>query len=267
MDSEKKNPSQPQSVLEALGNVVLEMAKKSEEIEARKSPEQRAREAEQSRQRAEAYALEKVKKEQSRCDALFRLWLKRDTWLIYDEAMPLTKAEKPDTETIFNLRDENLWVLVQSCAGHSLQIINLDEKPNKWRVVPFEWVRWLKLKEQVVHPQLEELLYPNNTALPSFKTTKAIQTRETIKRDRQKAIKDFALKAEELAIKNHQQWNRHAIPVTKLDFLKVFGALNPAYKKINMATFDRDIVDIGLKFKRGTSSNKNNMLNALFRII
>lgn len=234
--------------------------------EARKSPEQRAHEAEQSRLRAQAIAQEKAKKKHSQLNDLFKDWIKRDTWLIFDEAMPLIKAEKPEEETMFNLRDEKLWSLVQSCAGYSLQLLNLEAKPKQWRVKPFEWLRWLKEKEQYIHPQLVELLYPKTEIQPTLKTAKAIQSREVFKRDRQKAIKAFALEAERLARKNNIDWSSEAIPVTKADFLQVLGAVNPAYKKISKDTFDNDITEIGLKFKRGTKSNKNNVLKTMFSI-
>jgi len=232
--------------------------------EARKSPEQRAYEAQQAALRAKATAIEKTKKEQIRCNELFKIWIKRDTWLVYDEAMPLIKAEKPDYETLFNPRNSEFWELVQSCAGHSLQLINPEAKPKQWRVKPFEWVRWLKEKEQYVHPQLEALIYPKSNIQPMLKTAKATNSREIAKRDRQKAIREFASQAEELFRKHHQEWDSKAIPVTKEDFLQVLEKVNPACKKISKDTFDRDIADIGLSFKRGTKSNKNNVLKTLF---
>lgn len=261
-----RDTNNPPSLFEALGRIATEFSKANAENEARKSPEQRAQEAKQAAIRAEANAIEKTKKEQIRCAELLKIWIKRDTWLIYDEAMPLTKAEKPEEETMFNLRDEKLWALIQSCAGHSLQIINLDAKPKQWRVKPFEWVKWLKLKEQFIHPQLEVLMYPKTNIQSTLKTAKAIQSREIIKRDRQKAIKTFAEEIETRAQKLHIDWKREEIPVTKADFLEVLGKLNPAYKKISMDTFDRDIADIGLSFKRGTKSNKNNVLKTIFSI-
>lgn len=254
------------SVLEVLGLIASEYSAARSENEARKSPEQLALEAQQARLRNEALALEKAKKEKGKRDVLFKSWIKLDTWLVFDEALPLTKAEKPEIETVLNQRDSSLWKLVIGCAGHSLQLINLDAKPKQWRVKPFEWVRWLKEKEQYIHPQLIELIYPKTSILPTIQTAKAIQSREIKKRDRQKAIKVFALKADELARKKGIEWNNEAIPVTKADFLQVFGKVNAAYIEISLNKFDRDIADIGLKFKRGTKSNKNNMLKQLFTI-
>lgn len=51
--------------------------------------------------------------------------------------------------------------------------------------------------------------------------------------------------------------------MTKSDFLKALGSQNPDYKKISMSSFDRDIADIGLKFKSGTKINKNNILKQI----
>lgn len=266
LENYQKNAGNPPSFLEGLALIANEYTQTKAAIEARKSPEQRAQEAKQAQLTARAYALEKAKKEQAKRNDLLRSWIKRDTWLVYEEAMPLAKAEKPDVETLFNSRDEKLWALIQSCAGHSLQLINPDAKPKQWRVKPFEWVRWLKLKEQFVHPQLETLIYPKNEIQPTLKTAKAIQSREIIKRDRQKAIKTFATEAQARAKKQNIDWNNEAIPVTKGDFLEVLGRENSAYKKISLDTFDRDIAEIGLKFRRGTKSNKNNVLKTLFSI-
>jgi len=266
LESHQKNAGDPPSFLEGLFLIANEYSIAKTANESRKSPEQRAQEAKQAQLSAKEFALEKAKKEQTKRDILLRSWIKRDTWLIYDEALPLTKAVKPDYETLFSPRDSDLWELVQSCAGHSLTLVNKEANPKQWLVEPFEWVRWLKEKGQHVHPQLVELLYPRTEIQPALKTAKAIQSREIKKRDRQKAIRTFALEAETRARKNNIVWNKEEIPVTKSDFLKVFGILNPAYKKINMATFDRDIADIGLKFKRGTKSNKNNVLKSIFSI-
>jgi hypothetical protein len=237
------------------------------EAEARKSPEQRTREAEVTRKKFQAHAQDKIKKEHIKLKTLFNDWIKRDTWLIYDEAMPLIKAEEPEEETIFSSRDRKLWSIVQSCAGHSLNLINPEAKPKQWKVKPFEWIRWLKEKEQYIHPLLIELLYPKISIPPTIKTAQAINTREQNKRDRINAIKAFNLKAGELARKQGIEWSDDAIPVTKADFRQVLGTVNTAYKKISSDSFDRDIAEIGLKFKRGTKSNKNNILKQIFSIV
>ena len=248
--------------LKAMHEGLSKLQEQQAQIRARMTPEQLAEE----RRQIQVRQIAKEEKEKAKLNEFFKSWLKRDAWLIYDEAMPLTKAEKPEEETILNLRDGKLWSLVQSCAGHSLQIINLDAKPKQWRVKPFEWVSWLKLKEQYIHPQLEALIYPQTSIQPTLKTAKAIQSREIKKRDRQKAIKVFATEAETLAKKQNIDWSNEAIPVTKSDFLEVLAKVNPAYKKISIDTFDRDIADIGLKFKRGTKSSKNNVLKEIFGI-
>lgn len=266
LDNRQKNADKPLSLLEGLALIANEYNQVKTANEVRKNPQQRAQEAKQAQLRAQAISLEKNKKEQIERNELLKHWIKRDTWLVYDEAMPLIKAEKPDYETLFSPRDSVLWELVQSCAGHSLQLTNIAAPTKQWRVKPFEWVRWLKLKEQYIHPQLEALIYPKTEIQPTLKTTKATQSREIKKRDRQKAIKAFALEAETRAKKQNIDWDHEAISVTKSDFLEVLAKVNPAYKKISIDTFDRDIADIGLKFKRGTKSNKNNVLKEIFGI-
>jgi hypothetical protein len=266
VENSKINGGPTPSLLEIATLMMHEYSTTQAAKEASKSPEQQAREAEQLRLKAHTNAQEKAKKEHTKLNNLFKDWLKRDTWLVLDEAMLLIKAEKPEDDTIFNLKDERLWTLVQSCAGYSLQLLNLEGKPKQWRVKPFEWVRWLKEKEQYVHPQLVELLYPKTDIKPTLRTARAIQSREIHKRERQKAIKAFAIEAEKRARKNNIDWSNEAIPVTKVDFLRVLGYVNPVYKKITKGTFDNDIAEIGLKFKRGTKSNKNNVLKVLFSI-
>ncbi len=262
----KADPSSKPSIAEVLGLIVTSYSEVVTANEARKSPEQRAREAKQSQLAAHANRLEKAHKNEIELNNFFEEWLKRDTWLIYDEAMPLIKGEKPEAEGFLNLRDTKLWELVQSCATHSLTLTNKEVKPKQWRVKPFEWIRWLLGKKEKIHPQLITLVYPKTSIPPALKTTKANNSREILKRDRQKAIKAFALEAEIRARKNNIEWSKEEIAVTKSDFLKVLGTINPVYKKITAGTFDNDITDIGLKFKRGTKSNKNNMLNKLFSI-
>lgn len=260
--TDNNNTDKTLNFLNAIHEELRKHQERQAQTRARMTPAQLADE----RKQIQARQIAKEEKENAKLDSFFKLWLKRDTWLMYDEAMPLTKAEKPEEETIFNLRDEKLWSLIQSCAGHSLQLINPEAKPKQWRVKPSEWVHWLKLKEQFIHPQLEALIYPKTNIQPTLKTAKAIQSREIIKRDRQKAIKTFAEEIEMRAQKLHIDWKREEIPVTKADFLEVLGKLSPAYNKISMDTFDRDIADIGLSFKRGTKSNKNNVLKTIFSI-
>lgn len=247
-------------------NALEEFTKERKEAEARKSPEQRALEARQAELRTQALKREKINKEHSRCDALFNEWIKRDTWLIYDEAMPLTKGEKPESETILNLRDNKLWDLVQACANHSLKVINFEKKPEQWRVNPYEWVRWLKEKDCKVHQQLANLVYPKTNIPPTIKTAKANNSRELIKAHRLKALRAFSSQVEELSRKANITWDMQAIPVTKKEFLEVFHKLNPAIKKISEDSFDRDIAEIGIKFQRGIKSSKNNKLKLIFKI-
>ncbi|HQS44211.1 MAG: hypothetical protein B7Y16_06275 [Methylotenera sp. 24-45-7] len=263
-----ENPAKTPAILaiEKLLEGFKEIQQKRDEIESKKSPEQKALEARQLAIQREKDQIDQLNKQHTKFDNLFNSWLKRDTWLIYDEAIPLTKGEVPEYETMFNPRDTNLWSLVQSCANQSLKIINPDAKSKLWKVKPFEWVRWLKEKEQTVHPQLQELVLPKAPISLVSKTVAAIKTREKIKAERIGAIKAFSLKAGEMARKQNIEWNDQEIPVTKADFLEVFTKLNTAFKKISITSFDRDIAEIGIKFKRGTKSNKNNVLKRFFSI-
>jgi hypothetical protein len=263
LNDKEINPNSKNKFLDALLVVGNEYIKVNKENEARKSPEQRAHEARLREAETQALKAVKLEKEKTKAKELFKTWLKRDTWRIYDEAIPLSKGEKPE-DLLFN--DEDLWKLVQRCVNQSLSIINPDAKPKLWLVKPFEWVRWLKEKDLSIHPQLAELLLPASPAHANIQTTQAIKSRERAKAERIKAIKSFVIKVSELARSQNLVWNSQAIPVTKNEFLHVFYSQNSAIKKIKKDSFDRDIAEIGIKFKRGTKSNKNNMLNVIFSI-
>lgn len=253
----------PKTGLEVLGMMLEEFQKAKIASEARKTPAQLAIEKEQAALRSIELQKERELKEKKFISTLYDLWLKRDTWLVFDEATYLSAGKKPQESTIFDTNTES-YNFIKSCAGHSLEVLNIHEKPNLWRVKPFEWVRWLKEKQQTVHPELLRLLYPTSNAEPTAKTTKASNSRSREKVMRQKAIKQFALDASEKARKLNIPWNSQEIAVTKLDFIKVFSKEYPDFKNISGDTFDRDIADIGLKFKSGTKSNKNNALKDIF---
>lgn len=263
---EKKIASQgtAKSLLEALLVVGDEYIAVKSENENRKSSEQKANEAKEAEFRKRQIQLDESKKTTLKIDALFSQWIKRDTWLIYNEAMQLIMAKDPDKENILGFKDEKLWALVESCAGHSLQVLNRTSQPKQWRVKPFEWVRWLKEKEIHVHTQLLNQLYPKVNIVPTQKTAKANNSRELIKAQRLKSLRAFEANVLELARHKNIEWNKDAIPVTKEEFLEIFYKLNPAIKQISKDSFDRDIADIGIKFKRGTKSNRNNILKQLF---
>ena len=253
-------------VLEIMEIAIHKIQEKHSENEAKKSPEQRIIEAQQSRDAIEINKLEKIKTEQNRVDQLFKDWLKRDTWLIYDEAMLLITGKKPEEESLLFSRDAKLWGLVQSCIGISLSIVNINAKAKQWRVKPLEWVRWLKEKEQSIHPQLEIQVFPKTMTAVTSKTFIATTSRSQMKAARQSALKTFVRQIEELAKKKNSDWNSQEIPVTKRDFLEVFYKENTAIKKISRDSFDRDIADIKIKFKKGTKNNKNNVLIKLFKV-
>ena len=232
-------------------------------LQASKSPEQIVKEQTDTNEADLRAICQREEKKHSKLDLLFKEWLKRDTWLIYQEAIPLTNGESPN-EILFY--DEKLWKLVESCAGHSLKIANLDLKAKQWRVKPDEWVRWLKEKEQPVNIQLESQLLPKVTSSVTSKIFKATISRSLMKVARQSALKTFIRQIEELTKKQNLEWNSQEIPVTKRDFLEVFYKENTAIKKISRDSFDRDIADIKIKFKKGTKNNKNNVLIKLFKV-
>lgn len=169
----------------------------NKENEAWKSHEQRAREdAEKTRRWArerEEKAQAKTEKEHLRLNGLFLRWCKRDTWLIHDEAIALAKSREPNTNLLLDVTDNGLWELVQSCAGHSLKVVNIAEKPHRWRVEPREWARWLKEKGQAVPQELINIILPKPyQAEPEKKTSRATQTREKKCATRLQRLRNFS---------------------------------------------------------------------------
>jgi hypothetical protein len=235
------------------------------EVEAKKSPAQKAAEKLQFETQRQAALKAKAEKNHQRLTRLFSEWCKRDTWLIESQAMHLLTGIDPSDATIFDAVDEKLWELVKSCAGHSLTITNRADKPNKWLVKPQEWVRWLNEKGYAVPTELTSILFPVTKEItPQLKIAPAQEAREKKKRDRLKALKAFVSDIGERTRKQGIEFDRQSIPVTKADFLKVFHSQHPQIDKISRATFDHDIAEIGLKFKHGTKSNKNNVLARVF---
>jgi len=244
---------------------MLSFAKLMQAKEAAKPLAQRQREEKERIENAKLSVIKKAEKENKRLDALFQPWLKRDTWLVWQEAMFLNLGIDPTSlEAFLDPRDQKQWELAQSCAGISLNILNINAKPEEWRVKPFEWVRWLKEKDQTVNPKLLDLLYPIAVIKPTAKTAEATLSRSILKVKRQRAIKEFSNEAAVRARKLAHHWDSQSIPVTKSDFLSVFKKEYPEFKQISPDSFDRDIADIGIKFQRGTKSNKNNILKSLF---
>lgn len=264
LKNRQANDPSKKTLMGMLGMLAEEYSKANAANEARKSPAQIAHDEELAAQKNIQFQKERALKKANIISTLFKDWIKRDTWLIFDEAVFLRMGKPPQEPTFFDSKTE-LHALAISCAGDSLKVLNLKEKPNLWRIQPFEWVCWLKQKNEYIHPQLVEMLFPKEDLKPNIKTAKAIQSRETHKRDRQKALKAFAEQTENLARNKNIAWDSRAIPVTKLDFLAVFSKLNPVFKKITVGMLDNDNKVIGLSFKRGTKSNKNNILKIIYK--
>jgi hypothetical protein len=244
----------------------------TQENEARKSLEQREREASENMRRwaheREDKSRAKTEKEFIRLTKLFDHWCKRDTWLIHDQAIALIKGCGPDTALPSGFARDGLWELVESCAGHSLKVVNINERANQWRVEPREWARWLKEKGYSVPQELINIVLPQpNQAEPEKKTSRATQTRERKKRDKITSLKKFLADAGERARNAGLVWDEQTIPVTKDEFLAVFFRQYPKIDKFSSDSFDKYINEIGVKFKHGVKPMLNNMLDRLFRTV
>lgn len=259
-DSKNKTPT----------DIILEhfesSRRKQAELEARKSPEQKALEKRQAEEKRQAQLKTKAEKTSKKLTQLYSTWCKRDTWLVYKEALYLFVGQDPAETTVFDFINNGIWELARSCAGHSLNLANPKDKDTLWRVTPAEWARWLKEKGYAVPAELTAILSPITPIVtPEQKIAPAQQAREKKKRDRIQALKAFVIEIGERARKNKIEFDKQSIPVTKGDFLKVFHSQYPQIEEISLSTFDHDIAEIGLKFKPGTKPNKNNILVELFK--
>ncbi len=234
------------------------------ERQASKTPQQRAEEAQRWAENDRLNKINKLKKKNEELDILYRPWLKLDTWLIYDEAMPLLKGEKPEEDSIWFTKDPILWKTVGSCAGHSLSVINLGEDSKKWRVKPSEWIRWLIEKGYQVPNQLLCLLPKSVATKSNAKTYAANLSKDLKKKERLKALKIFMADIGERTRKANLNWDPQKISVTKKEFLAVFFKQHPQIGVIGLETFSNDITHIGVKFASGTKTNKNNVLNMIY---
>lgn len=238
---------------------------KHAEAEARKSPEQKADEKRHNDALKLAAQQEKAEKESKKLTQLYSNWCKRDTWLVYEQAVYLADGRDPAAFNLVGSNNTQIWELTKSCGGHSLSLVNPKDKPSQWMVSPREWARWLKEKGYSVPVELTAILFPEQPIVTSKqKIAPAQESREKKKRDRLKALKAFVSDVEERARKSRVEFVKVAISVTKGDFLDVFYSQYPQYEKISLTTFEHDIAEIGLKFKSGSKSNKNNQLSKLF---
>lgn len=74
--------------------------------------------------------------------------LKLDTWLLHSEAISICQACDIDDAMLSN----SDWATqvkqhIEAAKHTSLEIINPDEKPAKWRVKPVTFIKWLRSKE------------------------------------------------------------------------------------------------------------------------
>jgi len=235
-----------------------------QQINAGKGPEQLTREA-------QVRKVEVDKRKKQNREALYATWCQRDTWVLTTEALPLAFGEAPSGEdliTWFSGKEQALYDLAVSCVGHSLTIVNKDANQNEWRGTPLNWLKWLQEKRQPAEPESADALQsrlPGPSAdVAEPKTKQANLARGAGKKERLDRLELFIAAMEEQARKAKLGWDRSKIPVTKKEFLDVFYRFNPQVKHFGLASFEHDFKILGVKFKSGVKTNKNNVLKLIF---
>jgi len=252
-----------------MGELLLELAGKVDAYQkqrtAGKSSEQLAREA-------QVRKVEADKREKQKRESLYATWCRRDTWVLKTEALPLAFGKAPSGDDLvswlLSSKERALYDLAVSCVGHSLTIVNKDAKQDEWRVTPLNWLRWLQEKRQPVEPEFANALQsrlPGPSAdVAEPKTKQANLARGAGKKERLDRLEHFVAAMEEQARKANLGWDRSKIPVTKKEFLDVFYRFNPQARHFRLASFEHDFKTLGVKFKNGVKTNKNNVLTLLF---
>ncbi|ADE14206.1 hypothetical protein Nhal_1033 [Nitrosococcus halophilus Nc 4] len=93
----------------------------------------------------------------------------------------------------------------------------------------------------------------------------ALQAKRSIKAERRQRLREFLEEAQKRAEKEgYSLFRIDAIPVTKRDFHKVFFRIYKDIPGCAAATLADDLREIGARFRRGTRSRKNNVLEQLF---
>jgi len=250
-----------------MGELLLELAGKVDAYQkqrtAGKSSEQLAREA-------QVRKVEADKREKQKREALYATWCQRDTWVLKTEALPLAFGKAPSGDDLvswlLSSKERALYDLAVSCVGHSLTIVNKDAKQDEWRVTPLNWLRWLQEKKQPVDAVLVNALRSKlpDSASDEPKTKQANIARGKGKKDRLERLHRFVTVMDERAREANLGWDHREIPVTKKEFLDVFYRFNPQVKHFGLASFEHDFKTLGVKFKNGVKTNKNNVLKLMF---
>lgn len=93
----------------------------------------------------------------------FQDQLRKDSWLVFSEALPISKGIAPNEMDVVGVYTmvwytETKALLEAAQANKTLAILNPDDKPKAWRVIPKNFVKWLHEKDIRPLPELESAL-------------------------------------------------------------------------------------------------------------
>lgn len=100
----------------------------------------------------------------------YESWASRESWLIYEEALPLLTSHVSETGEQMHQTEgsqgnhrqniESLWEHIQQCVKQGLPpaILNPADPPEAWRAEPVELYRWAVAARLSVPVELEALL-------------------------------------------------------------------------------------------------------------
>lgn len=121
--------------------------------------------------------------------SFFESHLKKDSWLVFDEAIPISNGIAPNEAGSIELYSKTWYRELKDLAlaaqgNKTLSIINHESKPKQWRVTPKAFVKWALEKEININPVLVEVIKLEKKT-PSFKkahgnTESNAQKRESI---------------------------------------------------------------------------------------
>jgi hypothetical protein len=106
--------------------------------------------------------------------AFYKHYVKLDSWLLYEEALPISAGVHPHAwdavRDLYPNWEARLRPIMKSAVSISLPLINPDAKERRWRVKPKDFVKWLHSKELWPRKELEEALGIEHKAKSKKKT-------------------------------------------------------------------------------------------------
>ena len=94
---------------------------------------------------------------------LYEQWACKETWMLYNEAIPLLLGIEPDKKIDVDDERKNeieeLFLHAQDCVNKKLlSVINSEKNEKEWQVRPIDLYRWATISRIVVPDELNDLM-------------------------------------------------------------------------------------------------------------